>query len=680
MEAKRLKVLSVAIALSGVAAAVQAQDQQKILPTIHVTTSRLDNGIVGASTTVITAEEIARSPGESLQEIINRVPGVQSWSLFGAVNGAGTTVDIRGFGAAAASNTLVLINGRRLTDIDLAGVDFSAVPRESIERIEITRGSAGAVLYGEGAVGGVINIVTKTGSGLAPAARIDGALGSYGQREANAAARGSLGPFAAAVFSNYIDSDGYRVNNALRQRNVLGDFRYVGEHGSFYANLSLDDQHLGLPGARRVTLTTSELVTDRRGATTPTAFAEKQGYNATFGATRRFGNWLELIVDGGVRSKEQRAFSELFGFAASDARELTTLSFTPRFVARNNFLGIAARTIAGLDFYDADLVVNRSTLLSDPPIHRYALRQRSFAAYGQTTLGLSPATDLSLGARVQRTQLAARDRFDPTAPGAFFFDAEANPLNTKEVNHALHLGVEHRFAPSFAVFGRVARSFRTPNVDERVGVAAFPVDFRLRTQTSRDVEGGVRLNLGALEIQSSVYHMWLENELHFVPFPPLGANTNLDPTRRYGSETSALLQVNERLRLKGGFAYTRAVFREGPFTGNDVPLVSRWTANAGASWNIWHKHLVLDVVAKYVGARRMDNDQANFQPLIPAHTLVDVRIGGEAKNVFWSFAVHNLFNVDYFDYAVASASTFGTYNAYPQPGRTYMARLGVKFE
>ncbi len=76
----------------------------------------------------------------------------------------------------------------------------------------------------------------------------------------------------------------------------------------------------------------------------------------------------------------------------------------------------------------------------------------------------------------------------------------------------------------------------------------------------------------------------------------------------------------------------------------------------------------------------MDNDQANFQPLIPAHTLVDVRIGGEAKNVFWSFAVHNLFNVDYFDYAVASASTFGTYNAYPQPGRTYMARLGVKFE
>jgi iron complex outermembrane receptor protein len=76
----------------------------------------------------------------------------------------------------------------------------------------------------------------------------------------------------------------------------------------------------------------------------------------------------------------------------------------------------------------------------------------------------------------------------------------------------------------------------------------------------------------------------------------------------------------------------------------------------------------------------MDNDQANFQPMIPAHTLVDIRIGGEIKNAFWSVSVQNLLNENYFDYAVASTSTFGTYNAYPQPGATYMARLGVKFE
>ena len=679
IEAKACHPLGFAFVLCGViAVSADAQENRKVLPTINVTSSRLDDGIVGASTTIITAEDIARSPGESLQAIMTRVPGVQSWSIFGAVNGAGTTIDMRGFGASAASNTLVLVNGRRLTDIDIAGVDFSAIPRESIERIEITRGNAGAVLYGDGAVGGTINIVTKTGVSLPPSVKAEGGFGAFKQHEGNVSAIGSNGPFSASIFGNAINSAGYRVNNDLRQRNAVGDFRYTGDRGSVYANVSVDDQKLGLPGARRVTLTSSELVTDRAGATTPTAFANKQGVNVTVGVTRLVGNWLEVIVDGGVRNKKQQLFSSLSGFDSSDDRELTTVSFTPRFVGRHDLFGLASKVTGGLDFYDAKIRSDRSTLLSDPPVHRYNLSQRSAAAYWQQTLGVSPMTDISWGARLQKTSVSASDRFDPTAPGAFFFDAQAISIGREESQHALHFGVEHRFTGNFAVFGRAARSFRTPNVDERIGVAAFPVDFNLRTQTSRDIEGGIRLRFGALEIQSSIYDMRLVDEIHFLP--SVFANINLDPTRRYGSETSAAYWVNDRLTLKGGFAYTRAVFREGPFNGNDVPLVSRWTANAGVSWDIWQKYFVLDAVVRYNGPRRMDNDQANFQPMIPAFATVDLRIGGEIDRMFWSVAVQNLFNTQYFDYAVASASTFGTYNAYPQPGTAYMARLGVKFQ
>ena len=67
-------------------------------------TTAAPNILAGASTTVITAEEIARSPAQTVQEIIAQVPGVQLTSLFGAVNGAQTTVDLRGFGATAASS------------------------------------------------------------------------------------------------------------------------------------------------------------------------------------------------------------------------------------------------------------------------------------------------------------------------------------------------------------------------------------------------------------------------------------------------------------------------------------------------------------------------------------------------------------------------------------------------
>jgi iron complex outermembrane receptor protein len=668
-------VLVLAGAIASVTGVEVLAQSTAVLPSIYVTASRFGTSITGASSSVITAEDIARSPGSSLQDILSREPGIQTWSTFGGVNGAGTTVDMRGFGAAAASNTVVLINGRRVTDIDLSGVDFSAIPRDSIERIEITRGNSGAVLYGDGAVGGVINIVTKSGVGLPVSAQLSGGYGSFRQREGNVAASGSAGPFSASVFANAIDSDGYRVNNALQQRNAVGDFRYSVGGGTAYFNISADDQKLGLPGARRVTLTSSELETDRTGATTPTAFADKQGVNATLGYTKMLLDGLELVVDGGVRQKDQQTFSSIAGFDTSDDRGLVTYSFTPRIIARGNVFGRPSKVIAGLDFYDATLNANRGAKLSDPPVHRFTLMQRSIAVYGQQTVGVTPDTDISLGARLQQTSLQARDQFDPNAPGGAF-DVGALPLDSVDTQHAFHFGAEHRINETVTLFGRLARSFRTPNVDERIGVLSFPVDFRLKSQTSRDIEGGVRLKFGRLDVQSSVYDMSLENEIHFNP--SVFANVNLDPTRRYGSETSATLRLNDKVTLKGGFAYTRSVFREGPFAGNDVPLVSRWTANGAVSWNIWDRQLVMDAVVRYIGERRMDNDQRNFQPLIPANALVDLRLGGEYRNLFWSVAVQNLFDVQYFDYAVASPTTFGTYNAYPQPGRTFLARLGVK--
>src|SRR5262249_5756351 len=120
------------------------------------------NGIVGTASTVITAQDIAHSPSNNLPDILAQVPGLQLTTLFGSpVNGVKTSVDLRGFGAFATANTLILINGRRLNDIDMAQVDLSTIPLTSIERIEITRGNSGAVLYGDNAIGGVINIVTN---------------------------------------------------------------------------------------------------------------------------------------------------------------------------------------------------------------------------------------------------------------------------------------------------------------------------------------------------------------------------------------------------------------------------------------------------------------------------------------------------------------------------------------
>jgi iron complex outermembrane receptor protein len=666
-----------ALVALGALTAPAAFAQTTVLPTVDVWASRTDTGIVGASTSVITAEDIARSPGATLQDLLSREAGVQTFSTSGAKNGAGTTVDLRGFGATAASNTLVLLNGRRLTDIDSSGIDFSTIPRDSIERIEITRGNSGAVLYGDGAVGGVINIITKTGVDKPPSARVEAGFGSFNQRELNASTSASHGPFAVSVATNAVNSDGYRVNDYVRQRNAIADLRYTGSDGKAWLNLASDDQQLGLPGARLVTLTSSELDSDRRGATTPTAFSKKSGNSLTFGVSRTFGQGVELILDGNLRRKDQTVFSSLSGFDTSDVRTLTGGSVTPRAIIDGRLFGMATKITTGFDYYNSSLEARRSVALNDPAYDKYNLNQQSVAGYWQQSLALAPTTDISWGGRLQRTKLSASDIYDPTAPGAF--STQATPLDTAETNYALHLGAEHRFSPGFAVFGRVARSFRTPNVDERIGVNAFPVDFKLKTQTSVDFEAGVRGRVGPLEYQSSVYQMLLNNEILYIPFPPTGANINLDPTKRFGVENAATWHLSDDLRVKGGLTYTRATFREGIYAGNDVPLVSRWTGNVGLSWNIYQKLAVFDAVVNYVGERRMDNDQANFQPTIPAHVTVDLRLGGEYQHLFWSASVQNLFDVQYYDYAVASSATYGRYNAYPLPGRTFMVKAGISY-
>ena len=69
-----------------------------------------DGGIVGAATTVITAADIAHAPSQTLAEIIaTQVPGAQITTFYGGQIGARTSVDLRGFGAFATANTLVLV-------------------------------------------------------------------------------------------------------------------------------------------------------------------------------------------------------------------------------------------------------------------------------------------------------------------------------------------------------------------------------------------------------------------------------------------------------------------------------------------------------------------------------------------------------------------------------------------
>jgi iron complex outermembrane receptor protein len=444
----------------------------------------------------------------------------------------------------------------------------------------------------------------------------------------------------------------------------------------------VDDQRLGTPGARRVTLTTTQLEPEsvRRQATTPNDYTRQNGISLTAGGTRQITRDVEAVLDAGFRVKDTEARTVSNSGPQFDSyvdTELATFSLTPRLNIDVELWQRPTDATIGIDYYYSDYNSDRQLQPDGAAYHRYDGKQHSAALYTQNTLAFSDRLDLSAGGRVQATRFTAGDIYDPSLLAFPAFDGHRESLTDTSTDFALNVGLDYRLTDSVAVFGRVARSFRAPTVDERVGSDPTYKSFALKTQTSRDAEIGTRLTFGKLEVRSSAYYMALRDELHYDP--DSSVNRNFDPTRRYGVENSLDWQATDTVAIKANLTYTKAEFTDGPFKGNTVPLVSDWTAGTSLSWDMIEKYLTGTVTASYYSSKNMENDEKNFQPEMPGYTLLDLKLGGTYNALAWSAAVNNVLDVDYYNYAVASSTTYGTFNAYPLPGRTYWLEAGVTF-
>jgi len=177
---------------------------------VVVTATKTETEIseVPQSTTLINKEEIARTPDRTLGEIIQRAAGTEV-TQYGP-RGSVSLPRIRG---AESEQVLILINGRRVNDAQSAKFDLSNIPvnKEDIERIEVLRGAASA-LYGADAMGGVINIITKT-LPKKPEVQAGASYGRFDTQSYSLAHRWKPGAFGYGVSLGKERSGGYRPNS-----------------------------------------------------------------------------------------------------------------------------------------------------------------------------------------------------------------------------------------------------------------------------------------------------------------------------------------------------------------------------------------------------------------------------------------------------------------------------------
>jgi len=675
----RLAALAFAAAL---APAALAQTGDAVL--VEATRFPEDARRLPASVTVLDEEDIARSSARTLPELLAEQAGINMTDLFGN-NAALTSIDLRGFGATGTQNTLVLVDGRRVTDIDLAGVQWAAIPLASIARIEILRGT-GAVLYGDGATSGVVNIVTRSPLRQGRRGEVMGRAASYGTLEGQVYASAAGDALGINATLHGYDSAGYRDNNRNEQGNASFNLRWG--PGETYVDLraGLDRQNLRLPGARAVqpSIGLDEYATDPRGTSTPLDWSSLDSERIGATLVTRVGR-AELNVGADWRGKDQNAYFDFGGFPVYRDDTLDYGALTPRLRVPFETGGWRHRLTLGVDLIRWRYDSRRSDQPQHvgQPANQVRVDRDNTAVYVKDAIDIGTGTRLEAGWREERADYAASDTFDPSAPGGAF-GSEAPPTSEVQREYAWELGVRQALSPAWSGFARAGRSFRFVGVDEIYeNDALFSAQFQiLQPQTAETVELGAEWRTARARLRTSVFQTDVENEIHLDPYSAGIGNTNLPPSRRRGVELDGAISVAPSLRLYGTYSYTDARFLSGTLPGNAfigtdldiagkrVPLVPEHKLNLGLAWNLDARTQLAGSLAA-VSPQYMDNDEPNtLGTKIPAYTLLDVKLTREFAWGRIAAAINDLLDEQYYTYAVRSNFVPDRYNVYPLPGRT----------
>lgn len=641
-------------------------DISEDLGTVTVSASRIaqQNYKVAGNLTIINKDEIEASNATTVPELLNKALGVHVYD-YGTTKSA--TVDIRGFGETAASNVLVLINDRKINSVDLSGPDLSRIPIGSVERIEIIRG-AGSVLYGDNAVGGVVNIITKKGSGPL-SGRIGGLYGSYDTQGTDLEVSGEQNNVSYYLYSKYMDDRGYRQNSDVLSKDYDARLGYkLWDKVGMDLNLTWHEDEFGLPGA----LSDANLQTlGRRGSSTESDYSRTKDRALNFSFD--VDPWPEdmyfgkLVFDFSYRNRD--VFDNFVSFSFDTKRNIDTTGVSAKYIFDRTIFDKQVNFVTGVDFNNTD----NDILGGQFNTADINIRKDEFGVYGFLEYELFDHFFVNGGTRYDQAEYV----FDDHALSAY---------NTSDPSESVSMaGVKYEYGKGSAVHANVQQIFRFLATDEWYVSSTGALNLDLKQQTGIQYEVGLKHNFNDKFLAYiTPYMVNLNDEIFFDP--QNFVNSNIDKTSRVGvevgQETDLVkwmpfeMDFLDKLNFVTNYNYQNPEITKGPFKGSDIPFVARHQASAGLSTMVFD-HYNLSFMGRYVGSRYAISDFQNKSTQIKPYYTLDSKISYDAKNFEIYAGVNNILNRLYTE-TIVFVDGFGNFS-YPSPGRNYKMGVNIKF-
>ena len=665
------------------------------LNTIVVTAERAPTALGAsiASVTRLSAAELAQTPRATLADVLRRAPGFTVIDVDGL--GFDPQLMVRGFyGGGEAEYVVVLIDGRPVNQLQSGLVAWDVLPPlASIEAVEIVRGSA-SPLYGDAAIGGVINVITRAGSAT-PSLRWDASGGTFGTWRANLDAAPVTRAGNLAIGGGIDRTNGFREHAS----------RTAGRVRASLALAEGADARLGLtarshwrkfeePGPLLASLMDAD-----RGSSDPLFRfdeTEDQSHSLTLDGGRRLGARTRLngSIGGEVRNTDAvRTLALAAGFGDTKLRDVSSVR-----AAGNLQLEIADSPLPGTDWIVIGAEVSHGALDSKYfPVaggsrDDYATatgepgemeargdsRRLMSALHAQYNLQPSDAFRLAIGARFD----ALRDAFRPELPG------DVEPEDATHSAFSPRVGINLRYLEhergSGNVYATVSRSFKAPTLDQLYDLRTIPVPFEpfairtanpeLAPQHGTSIEAGIYQSAnispslrGTLAL--SAYHMDMKDELDFS-FESF-RYVNIGRSRHRGAE-AAVSFAGAGASVFANYALQAVTSRSGDNAGNRLKAIPRHTLSGGVTVQPWRlletSLLVSDVRGVYL-------DDGNTVEL-PGFTRVDARAALGVRGVSVFLEARNLFDRRYSSTGFLDPGGSGEAYFHPAAGRSL--EIGIR--